>query len=126
MKLVRLLLLPLILIGGGLFIGASPAAADRVEQYCTTQNEFQICISYNYSTSTVAANVQNQASYSRNTFVGLVRAPYHPWLAKTTKILAPGEWRGLWAGPIFQGNFCASADIATQTVIRYHTCHYFS
>jgi hypothetical protein len=126
MKLVRLLVLPLILVGGGLFVGASPAAADRVEQYCSTQNEYQICISYNYSTSIVAANVQNQASYARNTFIGLTRDYYRPWLAKTTKILAPGQWGGIWVGPIFQGNFCASADIATQTIIRYTTCHYFT
>jgi hypothetical protein len=33
-KLVRSLLLPVILVGGVLIVGASPASADQYEQYC--------------------------------------------------------------------------------------------
>jgi hypothetical protein len=126
MKLARSLLLLLVLVGGGLFVGVSPAAADRVEQHCTTKNQYRICISYNYSTSTVAANVQNQASKSRNTFIGLSRGNYQPWMKKETRVLSPGQWRGIYVGPIAQSHFCASADLASQTVVRYNICHQFT
>lgn len=125
MKLVRLLVLPLVLTVGGIFVGTSPAAADRVEQSCTTELQYQVCVSYNYDTGILTGKVQNLASYTRNAFIGLARGWGQPWLQKKIVDVWPGQWRSISNGPIFSGYFCAAADDAGQVVVRVEVCRSF-
>jgi hypothetical protein len=46
MKLVRWLLLPVILVGGVLIVGASPASADQYEHYCSTHLPSNLVVRY--------------------------------------------------------------------------------
>jgi hypothetical protein len=102
--------------GAALFTVASPAHADTVKQNCVDLAGGRLCVSYNYTSRTAAANAQRKGStvsvdLALNRGGGTVLISGH-------KTLSNGQWYGIYKTGVAYANYCAySAYIGGQVCL---------
>jgi len=104
------------LAGASLVAFAAPASADVYKQKCVDARApwgsfGTICVSYNYTSRTAAANLQNCCAI-RGVDLYLRDAGGHQ-LASFHDILLPDEWAGIFKRGVGFAHYCAAAGITT-------------
>jgi hypothetical protein len=97
-------------------------ANDVFQEFCTIANGYNICITYNFTSRTAAANVQNQTSRNRSTHIRL-RNSSGTILAQTFETLTPNEFRGVFKSGINAATYCSEAQEGSGAINGI--CHVF-
>jgi len=96
--------------------------ADVFQEFCTTANGYQICVSYDFTSRTASSNVQNRLSRNRSTHIRLRNAS-GSILAQTLVTLTPNEFRGVFKSGIGAATFCSEAQEGSGEIDGI--CHAF-
>ncbi|MEV4123345.1 hypothetical protein [Micromonospora sp. NPDC049645] len=86
---------------------ALPAHADDYYQVCRPNTTGQVCVSYNVTSRTAAANVQNTSGSAKTITLRLLSSPGGSVLKSTTSSVANGSWTGFGVGGRNYGPYCA-------------------
>jgi len=90
--------------GAALFTVASPAHADNYVQNCVDLAGGRLCVSYNYTSRTAAANAQRSGS---TVSVDLALQKGGSTLVSGHKTLSNGQWYGIYKSGVSYANYCA-------------------
>jgi hypothetical protein len=110
----------LLLSGAVTVLPASPAQA-AVSQKCVTARAVpwgdygKLCVSYNPTHRTAAANLQNCCAF-HNVNMRLL-SPSGAVLARWSGPLAPDEWKGILKSGVGNGRYCAESDGVTRVCL---------
>ncbi|WP_146755497.1 hypothetical protein [Micromonospora saelicesensis] len=85
---------------------ALPAHADVYYQVCRPNTLGQVCVSYNWTSRTAAANAQNTTGVTRSITLRLLSQPGGSVLASTTRSVTHNNWVGVPAGNRGYGPYC--------------------
>lgn len=90
---------------------------DVFQEFCTHQNSYEICVTYNFTSRTAAANVQNEAGGARSTTIRLRSGSFSgPVLASTSLSLGAQAWRGVFKSGVATNTYCSEAQNGTLIV----------
>lgn len=90
---------------------------DVFQEFCTHNNSYEICVTYNFTSRTAAANVQNEAGSARSTTIRLRRTAINgPVLASTSLSLGAGAWRGVFKSGVATDIYCSEAQNGSTIV----------
>jgi hypothetical protein len=90
--------------GAAVLAVASPAHADTVKQNCVDLAGGRLCVSYNYTSRTAAANAQRSGS---TVSVDLALQKGNTTLISGHKSLGNGQWYGIYKTGVAYANYCA-------------------
>jgi len=102
---------------GATALAAAPAHADDYVQNCinVVGNQYTLCVSYNYTSRTAAANIQRHGS-TQTVDLQLEQYAGGPVLASGRKSLSDGQWLGIFKSGVNYGHYCAKSLIAASRV----------
>lgn len=85
---------------------ALPAHADDYYQVCRPNSLGEVCVSYNFTSRTAAANARNTSGSTKSIVLRLLSKPNGSVLASTTGNVTNGSWIGVPRGGVSYGPYC--------------------